>query len=201
MQVVLPMDTTVTFENYLQKHTENYLKLTVSKLFRVNGTTAQFMGVQPDIVLPDLLDAYITREAGEPNALRPSVIAPNRYYTPYTPLPIKTLAMDIQPEIDTSKYFRAIKALLADSKQKKIARDISLNVKDALADIDPAGRDDDTTQGSPSKKFTVQNNQYELARLQADSNLKELNDEFSLQVAADAYINIAYDVLSKLKTR
>jgi carboxyl-terminal processing protease len=200
MQVVLPMDTTVTYENYTQKQTENYLKVTVSKLYRVNGTTAQFKGVQPDIALPDVLDAYITREDGEPYALRPSTIAPNKYYTPYPYLPLKTIAESVQKEIDTSKYFNSIKALIADSKQKKSAKDISLSLKDV--DINATGRDDDTTASGPvSKKFTVQTNQYEMTRMQTDSDLKELNDEFSRQIAADAYISIAYDVLSKLKPK
>lgn len=200
MQVVLPMDTTVTYENYTQKQTENYLKVTVSKLYRVNGTTAQFKGVQPDIALPDVLDAYITREDGEPYALRPSTIAPNKYYTPYLYLPIKTIAESVQKEIDTSKYFNAIKTLIADSKQKKSAKDISLSLKDV--DINASGRDDDSTTAGPvSKKFTVQTNQYEATRMQTDHEFKELNDEFSHQIAADAYISVAYDVLSKLKSK
>ncbi len=201
MQVVLPMDTTVTPENFFQKHTENYLKLTVSKLYRVTGASAQFNGVQPDIILPDLLDAYINKEADAPNALLPGVIAPNKYYTPYPPLPVKTLAQSMQTEIDTSKYFNAVKAIIALSKQKKAAKDISLNINDAIAGMDASEKYDDSmlTAGTPSKNFTVQNNQYELARLQADQDLKDMNEEFSRQVAADAYISIAYDVLLQLK--
>ncbi len=203
MQVVLPLDTNVTPENFTQTHTEDYLKLTISKLYRVTGASAQVKGVQPDIVLPDILDAYITKEAGEPYALRPTVIDANKYYTPFASLPIKTLAEGVQTEIDTGKYFNAVKKLIAWSKQQKAAKDISLNIKDALADIDSTARfeDSDVTSGYKSKKFIVQNNQFEMARLQADSNLKDLNEEFSSQVAGDAYINIGYDVLAKLKNQ
>jgi len=202
MQVVLPMDTTVTPENYEQTDTENYLKLTISKLYRVTGATAQFKGVQPDIVLPDILDAYITKEADEPLALRPTVIRANKYYTPNAPLPIKALAQSMQTEIDTGKYFNAVKKLIDYSKQQKTAKDISLDIKDAIAGFNTATRDSDSTlvAGTPSTKFIVQNNQFEIARIQADSGLKELNEEFSRQVAADADIKIAYDVLVKLKT-
>ncbi len=198
MQVVLPMDTTVTPENYARKQTDNYLKLTVSRLYRVNGTTAQVRGVQPDIVLPDMLDAYITKEADEPHALKPTTVAPNKYYRPLPPIALSEVAAGIKAEVDTSKYFNTVKNYLAVAAQKKAPRDISLNVKDALADA--AQQDDsalDTAVGR--KKFTVQNSQLEMARLRADSNLRELNDEFSQQVASDAYINIAYEVLSKLK--
>ncbi len=190
MQVVLPMDTAVTAENFSQIHTENYLKVTISKLYRVTGNSAQFTGVQPDIVVPDILDAYITKEADAPNALPPTTIAPNKYYTSNTPLPVKTLQAAVQAEIDTGKYFNAVKKLITYSQQQKAAKDVSLNVTDVLANMDSAkvGDDADMLADGASKKFTVQNNQYEISRLQADSSLKEMNEEFSQQVAADAVI-------------
>jgi len=202
-QVVFPMDTTVTPETLNQKQSDDYLKITVSKLYRVTGVTAQFKGVQPDIVLPDILDAYITKEADEPFALRPNTIEANKYYMPYPPLPVKTLAQSVQKEIDTSKYFNALKNFIAWSKQQKAGKDISLNFNDALATSDLArGMTGSSLDPNiPSKKFGVQNNLYEIERLQADSYLKEVNEEFGRQVAADPYINIAYDVLGKLKTK
>ena len=108
---------------------------------------------------------------------------------------------NVQTEIDTGKYFNAVKKLIAYSKQQKVAKDLSLNIKDALADIDSTARfdDSDATSGYKSKKFIVQNNQFEMARLQADSSLKDMNEEFSKQVVADAEISVAYDVLAKLK--
>jgi carboxyl-terminal processing protease len=203
MQVVLPMDTTANYENAGQKLSENYLKVTISKLYRVNGSTAQFKGVQPDIVLPDILDAYITKEAGEPYALHPSVIDANKYYTPYAPLPIKTLAEAVKTEIDTNKYFNVVKKLIVSSKQKSAAKDISLNFKEALAESYAIGIDTDSADflDVESKKYVVQNNQYEIARLQTDESLKELNKEFSHHILTDAYIKIAFDVLTKLKTQ
>ena len=201
-QVVFPMDTTVTYEN-MQVPSTNYLKITISRLYRVNGTTAQFKGVQPDIVLPDILDAYITKEADEPFALRPGTIAANKYYQPYPPLPVKALAVGVQQEIDTNRYFNAVKNFIAYSKQHNTAKDVSLNLKEALIENGPAikSEEDAVTPGAKSKKFSVQNNPYELARMQADGSLKELNEEFSKQLSADAYVGIAYDVLAKLKTQ
>lgn len=203
MQVVLPMDTTVTPENFSQKQTENYLKVTTSKLYRITGATAQFKGVQPDIVLPDVLDAYITKEADEPHAIKPTTIAANKYFTPYPPLPIKTLTQSVQTEIDTNKYFNTIRPLIAAAKQKKAASEVSLNVNDALKETEQGGKNDDSTNlsGEESKKFKVQSNQYEKDMIQADSDTKELNDEFKHQIAADAFVKIAYDVLAKLKSQ
>lgn len=200
-QAIFPMDTTVTYENIRDKQSDNYLKITVSKLYRITGATAQFSGVQPDILLPDALDAYITKEADDPAALRPNTIEANKYYQPYAPLPLRSLAASIQPEIDTSKYFNAVKKFDAYATQQKALKDVSLDLKDALAadrnSFNPGTSLDEDT--SP-KKYKVQNNRFEADRLNADSTLKELNDEFTKQIINDAYISIAYDVLDKLKT-
>jgi carboxyl-terminal processing protease len=203
-QVVLPLDTTVNFENIGSIQTKNYLKITISKLYRVDGTTAQFSGVQPDIVLPEAADAFISREADEPFALWPANINANKYYKPYAPLPVSALAADVKTEIDTGSYFKVVKKMISYSKQQKEEKDISLNIMDALADIGQPAKDEYTklaADTTPSKKFSVQNNSYEEARLRSDSDLKQQNDDFSRQISADADINIAYDVLTKLKNQ
>ena len=200
-QVVFPMDTTVTHENIDQIKTENYLKITVSKLYRITGSTAQFKGVQPDIVLPDMLDAYITREANAPFALRPDVINANKYYDAYPPLPLGALAAYVQTEIDTNKYLNTAKKYINYYKQQK-QQDITLSVKAVLNDpYFEIKNDAATAENVKSQKFKVQNNQYEKTRLQADDNAKELNDEFSEQLATDPYVSVAYDVIAKLKTK
>jgi len=198
MQVVLPMDTTITPENFSKVVTENYLKLTVSKLYRITGASAQFKGVQPDIILPDMLDAYISKEADEPHALHAGAIAPNKYYTPYAPLPINILAQSVQGEIDTNRFFNAVKKLVAFAKQQKAAKDQPLDINELLA-VSSANSADTLATAPPSKKFAVKNNADETERLNADTTLKEMNEDFTKRVAADAYISIAYDVLTKMK--
>jgi len=200
-QIVFPMDTTVTPETLTTKQTDDYLKITISKLYRVTGCTAQFTGVHPDIILPDLLDAYAAKEADDPFALRPTTIEPNKYYTPYAPLPVKALAQSVETEIDTNRYFNAVKDFVARSKTQKGSKDVPLSLNDAIAADEAADANDPALKApAPTKKFIVQNNQYELSRMQADSYLKELNDEFSQQILTDPYISIAFDVLGKIKT-
>ena len=53
-QVVLPLDTMFDEKNVERMKTaDNFIKITVERLFRVNGTSAQRTGVIPDIFLPD----------------------------------------------------------------------------------------------------------------------------------------------------
>ncbi len=69
-QVVLPLDT-VFDEQHLErmKTADNYIKVTVDRLFRVNGTSAQQTGVIPDIFLPDYSETQSEREKTLPFAL------------------------------------------------------------------------------------------------------------------------------------
>ncbi len=203
-QIVFPMDTTVTFETLAKKQTETYIKITVSKLYRVNGTTAQFKGVLPDIMLPDVLDADVlgadvTKEADEQFALRPTVIDANKYYQAAPLLPVASLAENLKQEIDTSSYFKKLTSFINYSKQQKAAKDISLTLADALNDDSTETEEGPGLRSSPSTKFTVLNNQYEISRLQADSYLKKLNDDFKEHVISDPYISIAFDVFAGLK--
>jgi len=45
------------------------VKLTFQKFYRVNGGSTQLKGVEPDVVLPDILDYYKIREKDNPNSL------------------------------------------------------------------------------------------------------------------------------------
>jgi len=199
-QVIFPMDTTVTYQNFTSKQTDNDIKITVSKLYRVNGTTAQFKGVQPDIYLPDVLSAYITKEADEPFALQPNTIDANKYYQPNTPLPIATLAAGVKQQVDTSGYFTRVQQFITAYKQQKAAKDVLLTLPGFISNVAVTDM-----ENSPVKtrvvttKFAVQNNKFEITRLQTDGYLKQLNDDFKEQISKDPYIGVAYDVLRQLK--
>lgn len=200
-QIVFPMDTTVTPDNISAKQTKDYLKITVSRLFRVNGKTAQFNGVHPDIVLPDLTDAYMDKEAGTRFALRPLTIAPNKYYKPYPPLPVTLLAQSVKEEIDTNKYFKQVTAFVAYAKTHHDAADMPLEFNEAVKAARTAVPNTDALDNiAPTKKFMVLYDPYEIGRMQSDSFLKEVNDEFSEQVLTDPAVVIAFDVLGKLKS-
>ncbi|QES89375.1 S41 family peptidase [Rhizosphaericola mali] len=89
-QLIIPLDTTVNLEKYneLDSLKQEYLKITSMKLYRVDGSMAQFYGVAPDVVLPDLSSIYPQYEGDEPYALKPDRIAGNKYYKPFGyPLP------------------------------------------------------------------------------------------------------------------
>jgi carboxyl-terminal processing protease len=65
-QIVLPMDTGLVSDN--KKYTD-FVKVTQRKFYRVNGSTTQWKGVIPDIVLPDIYAGDDFKEKANKSAL------------------------------------------------------------------------------------------------------------------------------------
>jgi carboxyl-terminal processing protease len=195
-QSVLPMDTTITLQqNISEKVASSYIKMTLSKIYRVNGATAQFAGVTPDVVLPDIADAVSSREADEPYAIPSTGIEANKYYKPLPPLNLEQLRTLAKTTIDTASYFIAVKKYLAGQKQAKL-EDISLTWKDALAfeknNAIPSYSD------NKRKVFEVVANAYDMQRYAADKNLRELQETWKYYLTRDPYLQLTFDLALKL---
>lgn len=195
-QVVLPMDTTVTFETASSKQTDSYIKVTTGTLYRVNGTTAQAKGVQPDIVLPDFLDAYLTYEKDEPMALRVNGIDANKYYKPN---PVLSVAASLKDGVQENEYFKRVKQVVAIAKNKRVAQDMSLSLKDFLATTETDGKPQPASSLEPGTLFQVENNRFEKMRLSSDMYMGQLNEAFKKTISKDPSIEIAYKVAAGLQ--
>ncbi|HSC39622.1 MAG TPA: S41 family peptidase, partial [Chitinophagaceae bacterium] len=196
-QEVLPMDTTIdpkTYDGHSQA--DSYIKLTTSRLYRVTGASAQVSGIKPNIELPEPTEAQQRREKDEKSALQPNRIDANKYYTPLAPLPIGAEQAVARNEMDSSAFFKAAirynELLKADEPQK----DISLLMSDMLAEkkklLPGTSAHDETSPSQPAPPFTVVNQAYEKQRLQADSDLKEINEEWRKHLVSDPYVRVAY---------
>jgi carboxyl-terminal processing protease len=61
------------------KDPQGQLKMTIAKFYRVNGSSTQHRGVQPDIAIPSAVDNTETGESAQKNALPWDEIAATRY--------------------------------------------------------------------------------------------------------------------------
>ncbi len=61
------------------KDPQGQLKMTIAKFYRVNGSSTQHRGVQPDIAIPSAVDSAETGESAQKNALPWDEIAATRY--------------------------------------------------------------------------------------------------------------------------
>ncbi len=195
-QLVLPLDTSINIREYAgDKKTDYYLKLTTIKLYRVNGTTAQFNGVKPDIILPDFLQARAEREASEPFALPPTIIDANKYYRPYAALQVDALKTVAAQDMDTMSYFKRLAAYIQKYREEIKPADVSLNWADAIAlnKKDPAAQP--AVGNDYSNNYTISNNAYDMEKLKVDASSGDLNESFKKFLLHDPYIKITFDVL------
>jgi len=195
-QVVLPMDTTIDLAT-LNPKTEaaSYIKVTISKLYRITGMTAQFSGVIPDVALPDPPDADIHREADEAFALPPTPIEPNKYYRALAPLPVAAEKTIATQSMSTNTFFHQAAGFAKPAKEEW--KRYSLNVSDIVAEKKAADTSDMAASDSAEVKntiYTVANPAYENQRLQADKELMEMNEERKKNVLYDPYLMVAYQL-------
>ena len=180
-QVVLPMDTTIEVTKDISKiKTDSYFKVTVSKLYRVNGTTAQAKGVQPDVVLPDMLEAHPQREADNPYVLISPPVEANKYFKPYPVMNIDNLKTLAQQKINASSYFQQLKSYIEFVKAEDENKEVSLKLSDVIEEEKSSKR----RYGycffkKESAPYTVENNSFEKEQLKVNDNLKEMNDQWT----------------------
>lgn len=185
-QVVLPMDTTIDLATYDGKaQASSYLKVTISKLYRITGNTAQRSGVQPDILLPDPPDALTEREDDEKFALPANPIDANKYYKPLPPLPLAATRAVARKAMDSSAFFTL--ARQHPSPQKHPDKVISLYLDDIIAERKKEMTEDDASGATdPIKRtppFTI------------GSPVSEDRKEELLE---DPYLAIAYQLIAPL---
>lgn len=111
------------------------LKMTVSKFYRVAGSTTQKQGVTPDIVLPSLYDYLEIGEGSLDNALPPDQTTPAKY----TPLElVKPYLTDLQKNskerVGQSRDFAYLLEDIDELKKRQADKRVSLSEKTLVAE-------------------------------------------------------------------
>lgn len=195
-QVVLPMDTTIDLENFNGNASATaYIKLTTSRLYRINGTTAQINGVMPDVLLPDPPSSTPRREADEKNALSAPGIPANKYYHPLPPLPIESARAAARKVMDSSAYFQTAFAAGTEQNGRTRVKDVSLLLDDVLKAATKETGDEKGTLPASSSLFTVSNPASQRQRLGTDHDLEEINKLYRATLQNDPYIRASFNVL------
>ncbi len=196
-QVILPMDTTIELNSYDGiKQADSYIKLTISTLYRLNGTTVQINGVQPNIILPDISYVEHKGEINEPFALHIAVISANKYYKPLPAFQLAALENFAKAETEAPGFFSELNQYIKKVKNYQRSRDMPLSFVDAIQQ-----HRNDPAPGIPQprenkdKNYTITNHQFEIQRIKANKELQGMNEEWKNNLLADSYIKIAFDLL------
>jgi len=199
-QVILPLDTTINLEESLAGiRTDNYIKLTVEKLFRITGNTAQEKGVIPDIHIPDPSELSEEKEANEIAVIRSSTIQANKYYQPYPALPAGVLQSYAAALIDSIAYFSRLAKYMATQKQDQTQKNVPLQIRALLEmQMNDTTGDEEDQMGFSRPDFEVRYHAYETERMKADENLLETNERWKKLLLRDPAINVCYRLAAKM---
>jgi carboxyl-terminal processing protease len=198
-QVIMPLDTSNRSVPAQNSTSTTFLKLTIGKLYRVTGASAQRTGVVPDIQLPDLTDLVMPRESAIPTAMKVETIAANRFYTPYAGDALSKFVYGGRAMVDTSSWYRVVKNNVPLMKDMIAEKDISLRLQEARVVWE---KEKTMTKAFQEMKyrntgiFSVENSRAEEQRIQLVAGMKEMNEQWKTSINGDAWIATAFTILS-----
>ena len=201
-QVVLPLDTLFD-EQHMEKMktADNFLKVTIDRLYRVNGTSAQQTGVIPDIFLPDFTETQSEREKSLPFSLPNMTTEANKYYHPYPPISVEPLKSFSKSYMDTSRFFISFNNYLDVLVKAQAARDEILvfnNIRDERKSISKNLEAGERSVSYSNLPYEIEWNQYEKARMQADEDLRKTNTILALALVRDTGILLGYEIAYRM---
>ncbi|WP_281323923.1 S41 family peptidase [Flavobacterium sp. IMCC34518] len=115
---------------------DHYIKLTISKFYRITGKSHQAVGVIPDVQIPTIYQDVLQKESEFPTALKNDSLNTRVRFTPYvSDQLIESLAQKSRDRIAQNSYFNSIKTFNSkiDSVLKKSKIEIPMTL-DAIFD-------------------------------------------------------------------
>jgi carboxyl-terminal processing protease len=202
-QVVLPLDTMFDEQHMERMKTAgNFIKMTVDRLFRVNGTSAQQTGVVPDIFLPDYSETQSEREKTLPFSLPNVTIEANKYYHPYPPVNLAPLQAFSKSFTDTSRLFISFNNYLGILTRGQVSHDEVLvfdNMFEERKQIFNNLNDAEKSMSNLVPPYKVEWDQYEKVRMRADEDLQKSNTNLTGVITRDSGVLLGYEIAYRLK--
>jgi hypothetical protein len=178
--------------------------MTIDRLFRVNGTSAQQVGVVPDIILPDFSEIQSEREKSLPFSLQNTSIDANKYYHPYPPIAVEPLKTFSKTFIDTSQLFNSFNKYLDALSQAQTSRDQDLVFNKMMEDrnqMTQSLNDEEKLMAHAKPPYEIEWNQYEKLRMRADPDLLRTNNTLARMLSRDAGILMGYELASRMAVK
>lgn len=102
MQTILPLD----------EQNTDFLKITINKFYRITGKSHQYVGVKPDVVLPEFYEDIFQKESDFPTAMKNDSITPFLKYKTYVKRNlIDKIAKNSSARLSDNYFFDNIKKI------------------------------------------------------------------------------------------
>ncbi|YCM43800.1 carboxy terminal-processing peptidase [Verrucomicrobiaceae bacterium 227] len=182
-----------------------WLKLTFQKYYRVSGSSVQIKGVMPDLVLPDLSDAYESGEKFQDYALPHDVIRESPGFEPldrsnlFVSLLQASSEKRVSADQDFSYLLEDIKRAEADLKKNSVSLNLEARVKE-LQEIEAKRK---ARLHEREKRFAGMEEQdkktFKIYKLTLDNVADEVLPLVDSSREEDEYVRSAVDELDDLE--
>jgi carboxyl-terminal processing protease len=196
MQTILPLE---------RNDDQHFVKLTVSKFYRITGKSHQAIGVIPDVQIPTIYQDVFQKESDFPTALKNETLNSRIRFTPYVSNElIESLAQKSRSRVAQDSYFNSIIAL-NDKIDKVIMKTkfeipMTLNaIFDNLKSISKLSEEINTF-GSNDLNLNVFNSEYNKSLLEIYPSLIEYNKIQLENLKSNHYLNESISIISDYKT-
>lgn len=176
--------------------------ITIEKLYRITGKTAQRTGVVPDVYLPDALEALPLREEDMPGAFMPDTIVKKMYYKTFAPLPVKELSEKSGQRVLKQPKFAELKKL---SQHIAELGDMNQSIplqwekfKKMYADGESIVKRVEKNSDTDESVFKASRMKSEEQRMQMNGYVNEFNQTWIKNLQEDISLNEAFLIICDL---
>jgi carboxyl-terminal processing protease len=180
----------------------DFINVTRSKFYGIDGISHQFNGVKPDIIIPDFYNNSLYGEIASPYALKADTVIKKVFFNPQPALPKAALNEKSKARLNATGNFNRIRSV-ADSihnlagKNQKIAMALDAFRKYQLTS-DKTEEEITNLVYKPTERYQVSSAQFDDEVLRADSYKKEMNDILIKNIINDIYIEESYMIMNDL---
>jgi carboxyl-terminal processing protease len=199
-QSILLVDSTQ--KDYLG-YKSGYLKLTEGKFYRVNSTSNQNKGIQPDVALPGIdIENYYDKESGTPYHLPSDTVGKKVVYNAGPAFPVSYLIEHSAARVKINPFFAKVQAV-SDSISIYYKNDSKIAitkkaVNQYLQNLDGLKKTVNDLSDGKESAFKAINNKFEDKVLEFDEDGKKQNEERIKGLNSDRELEEACFILKDL---
>ena len=180
------------------KGANGILKVTTDRFYRVNRSTHQALGVQPDLLIPSIWSGVMPRESEYPHSFRPDTTEKAVKYLAADSLPVAALRQRQQARHPLAEIIQLRDSIPAIwQRTSYITPTFETYLRD-VEEINTVYAAVDTLQEHLTLPFTVSNHPQMATLLSLDESLKLRNDRQQARLRRDLQLGEAFFILSDL---
>lgn len=201
-QSIKPLNNNADGNSAIER-SNDVLKVTEMKLYRVNGASNQYSGLMPDVILPTLITDS-RHEYENPFALLNDTTAKMVKFKKLPSLPLDKLLLQSEKRVAENTYFQGVEILNEKLKlwyAKEIELDLDVSSFKNLITSNLMEFYREELLPESSGEMTAANNSFDAPLIEFDDQVSEINDMIMNGLTKDPYVIESYHILSDLITQ